>query len=219
VNVLQTLTTDAELAALSGHSAINVTSALGLANVASASLSFTAIQPPQVAYGPVGTTVNTGQVQLTLTLTLTSGAVITIGPITGGNGTASITSITCANTNTEYLTKMTASTTAASAAVTAVGLGATTLTINGVSGVSVTFGTNVVPPNVNSVQLRTNPIYVTLSSPTFSYSGAALTGTTGTVLTALGTALPPVLQALGMTVANAQMAELSASCTDVALVR
>ena len=74
LNVLQTLTTEAELA--NGAGGLDVTAALGLKDTlgnpipAMLYLSASAIHPPVVAYGPVGTTASTGQVGATLALTV-----------------------------------------------------------------------------------------------------------------------------------------------------
>ena len=66
LDVLQLLTTEAEVA--NGSNAINVQSALGITGVTSSTLSLVVGQPPQVAYGPVGTTATTAQVTADLKL-------------------------------------------------------------------------------------------------------------------------------------------------------
>ena len=69
VNILQLLTTEAELA--NGTNGINVTSDLnltdGLLNIGNVMLSTQVISPAQVAYGPIGTTASDTQVNATLT--------------------------------------------------------------------------------------------------------------------------------------------------------
>src|ERR1700722_1155156 len=94
LNVLPLLTTEAELA--NGTSAINVTSALGITGVTTAQLYLTLVQPPQVAYGPVGTTASTAQVQADLKLTLPILGVLDI-PLSAASGTATLKTVKCAN--------------------------------------------------------------------------------------------------------------------------
>ena len=85
LNVLQTLTTEAEVA--NGTNAINVQSALGITGVSGATLSLQVVQPPQIAYGPVGTTAHAAQVtaDLQLNLGVTGGGILDI-PVDRGGG-------------------------------------------------------------------------------------------------------------------------------------
>ena len=73
LNVLQVLTTEAELA--NGSSAVNIGTLGGIPGLLSSTLSFSAIQPPQYAYGPVGTTATTQQVTADLQLTIVGGTI------------------------------------------------------------------------------------------------------------------------------------------------
>ena len=88
LNVLQTLTTEAELA--NGTNAIDIQSALGITGVGDATLTLQVVSPPQLAYGPAGTTATSAQVNGDLKL---SGGLLggTLDiPLTGAQGTATL---------------------------------------------------------------------------------------------------------------------------------
>ena len=230
LNVLQTLTTEAELA--NGASGLDVTAALGLTDTlgnpipAVLYLSASAIHPPVVAYGPVGTTASTGQVGATLALTvpvpLVGNQVLNI-PIAAATGTATLSTVTC-QSNALYKASISAGTTASGPnSVTLNNSPIATLTLNGVS-----------PPNLLSVRragcstvaddcwVQPNPINVATSTPTVSF-GSQAGGLPVLVSTLLTTTVPPilgpVLQALGVEVAGAQVADLSTNCDAVSLVQ
>jgi uncharacterized membrane protein len=195
VNVLQTLTTEAELA--NGTNSLTVNLGLG----ALTSLSITLGQIPQVAYGPVGngttTMAKTGQVNVTLSVL----GLITVA-VTGATGTADLTSINCTN-NAMTQTGITAGTTTATAGVTILGLGGglTNTTLTGKANQVYDFS----PPLPSSTTIGT-------TSPTFSglTSLLNLSGLTSAILN-------PVLQSLGVSAANAVVTDLSASCSPVEL--
>jgi uncharacterized membrane protein len=192
LNVLQTLTTEAELA--NGHSSLTLSLGLG----ALTTLSITLGQIPQVAYGPVGTTATTGQVDITLTVL----GLINV-TITGATGTATLTSVTCSN-NSMTQTKITANTTTAQTSVNILGLlgGLTSATVTGQPNTVLTF----VPPLPATTTVGT-------TAPTIAGLASVLnlSGLTSAILN-------PVLQSLGVSVANADVTDLSASCSPVELV-
>ncbi len=146
LNVLQELTTEAELA--NSASNIDITSALGITGISSAQLSLSVLQPPQVATGPVGsittpptsppycpvasgtsTCASTAQVQADVQLTVLGIGVVNI-PLSAAYGISTLTSITCVN-NAMTNTKITSMTQTATATVTLqlAGLGQTAQTI------------------------------------------------------------------------------------------
>jgi uncharacterized membrane protein len=230
LNVLQTLTTESELA--NGASGLDVTSALGLTDAlgnpipAVLNLSASAIHPPVVAYGPVGTTASTGQVGATLALTvpvpLLGNQVLNI-PIAAATGTATLSTVTC-QSNALYKASISAGTTASGPnSVTLNNSPIATLTLNGVSPSRLLqYGAPVVPPSPTTAGVNLNPINVATSTPTVSF-GSQSGGLPVLVSTLLNTTLPPilgpVLQALGLEVAGAQVADLSTNCDAVSLVQ
>jgi uncharacterized membrane protein len=219
LDVLQTLTTEAELA--NGTNAINVQSALGINGVGAATLTLQVVSPPQLAYGPAGTTATSAQVNADLQLS--GGSLIgTLDiPLTGAQGTATLSSISCSQTNNSFTSAaIAASGTTASAAVTLGGASLGTLTISGAPSTALAFGSSVLPPNgpnASTLQANTNPISSATSSPTFS--GTA-TGFAGTLLTTtLTPVLGPILQAAGVTVGGVSVADLSYNCGAVSIVK
>ena len=244
VNVLQMLTTEAELA--DGTNGIDVTSALNLnggllgLNIGDVSLGFSAIKPAQVAYGPVGTTASDEQVAVTLSMNLTVPILGTpIGtlsiPLSAASGTATLSSVTC-NDNSLFTMALSTSTSAAntgSSGITLSLLGIKTvegsLSISGVSGAGSSFTgpadpPATIPPTASTIAAGTNPETVTGStSPTltFTNNGGILPSVAGllSVGSVLADALQPLLQALGVSVAGAQVAGLSANCGTVSLVQ
>jgi uncharacterized membrane protein len=231
LNVLQTLTTEAELA--NGASGLDVTAALGLTDTlghpipAVLYLSASAIHPPVVAYGPVGTTASTGQVGATLALTvpvpLLGNQVLNI-PIAAATGTATLKTVTC-QSNALYKAIIGAGTTASGPnSVTLNNSPVATLTLNGVSPPNLlSYGAPYVPPSPTSAGTNPplNPINVA-ATPTISFSllGGSLPVLVSTLLnTTMPPILGPVLQALGVEVAGAQVADLSTNCDAVSLVQ
>jgi uncharacterized membrane protein len=212
VNVLQTLTTEAQLA--NGTHALDITSALNILGV-SAQLTATLIQVPQVAYGPVGTSASTSQVNVNLALSVAGIGLLNI-PITGADGTATLATITCSN-NAMTSTKINASTTAISNAVTLAGIQIATLIVN---GATTTLGYTIAPPTPATVAAGTNPVTVSTTTPTFNGLSLLNNALVGTLLnTTLAPILGPVLQALGVSVAGAQVADLSTDCGSVSIVQ
>ena len=227
LNVLQTLTTEAELA--NGATGLDVTAALGLTDPLSGNpipavlyLSASAIHPPVVAYGPVGTKASTGQVGATLALTvpvpLVGNQVLNI-PIAAATGTATLSTVTCLS-NALYNANISAGTTASGPnSVTLNNSPIATLTLKGVSPPNLLqFGPLVVPPSPTTAPF--NPVNVATSTPTISFGSPTGPAPVNTLLTAqLQPILGPVLQALGVEVAGAKVADLSTNCDAVALVQ
>ena len=217
LNVLQMLTTEAEFA--NGSSALNVTSALGITGVTTSQLYLTLVQPPQVAYGVVNTTASTAQVQADLQLTLPVLGLLDI-PLSTASGTATLKTLKCQN-NSMSSTTIAGATTTASGNVTLAGTNIATMSITGYSGPSSTFAGGVVPPTASTAAAGTNPYQVAPASPTPTVTG--LSGSTNPIVsTALSTVtgfLDPVLQAAGVSVGGASIADLSTDCGAVSLVQ
>jgi uncharacterized membrane protein len=221
INVLQTLTTQAELA--NGTNAVNVTPALSLPNVTSATLTTTLIQLPQVAYGPVGTQATTGQVSADLQLTLGQGLGVLNIPVSAADGTATLNTVTCVN-NAMTSTKINASTTAASGAVTVLGQNLATLAISGVSTAGLGYSASVVPPTAATASADTNPITIGTTSPVVTFGSQNLgilnalqLALVTPLLSTLADSLGPVLQSIGVSAAGAEVADLNAFCDPVTL--
>jgi uncharacterized membrane protein len=219
LNVLQTLTTEAELA--NGTNAINVQSALGITGVGAATLTLQVVSPPQLAYGPAGTIANSGQVNGDLKLSGGSLPGTLDIPLTGAQGTATLNAVSCSQTNNSLISvAISASGTTASAAVTLGGASLGTLTITGAPSTPLAFGNLVLPPNgpnASTFQANTNPISSATTMPTFS--GTA-TGFAATLLTStLQPVLGPILQAAGVSVGGVTVADLSYNCGAVSLVK
>ena len=223
LDALQMLTTEAELA--NGTSALNVTSALNITGVTSAQLYLTLIQPPQVAFGPVGTPAQTAQLQADLKLSVLGAGLLDI-PLTAASATATVKTINCAY-NTMSSTKYAVTSTTATGAVTLAGLGIANLSISGYSGPQISFiGANV-PPTASTEEATppTNPITVSSNTtppyyPSLNYSGLSPLSPVFTLLTStLSGVLPEVLQASGVSVGGAQTADLSTTCGAVSLVQ
>ncbi len=229
VNVLQVLTSEAEAA--NGTKALNVTSALGLTvpglTISNVQLVLNQGQVPQLAYGATGTTASTAQVtadlQMNLSVAGTSLGLLDVPFASAASGTATLNSLSCpaVSTGSPVLAKVNVTTTAATAAVTLAGVPQGSLAINGVTHGSASYAASlsgsVVPPTAATAQAGTNPKSVGTSSPTFTASGT-LNSLVSTLLTSvLPSALTPVLQASGVAVANADVADLSVNCDAVSL--
>lgn len=222
VNVLQMLTTEAELA--NGSSGLNVTSALNLPVGTSAELFLKVLQPAQVAFGPVGsytaaspcpatsgtsTCAETSQVSADLQVSVPGVGLLDI-PLSAADGVATLSSITCANdamTN----TTINASTTTATAAITLANVAAATLTINGAPPTTESYDASVVPPTASTISAGTNPR--SLGVPVLSIGGLSPLSPVYTLLTSvLPGSYAPVLLAAGVSVGNADVADLGSNC-------
>lgn len=225
LDVLQLLTTDAEL--INGTTALNVTSALGITGVTSATLSLDLISPPQIAYGPVGATATTAQVSADLQLNVGGIGLINI-PLTAAEGTATLKTVNCSELNNTFGSAVVnASTQASSASVTVAGSSLATLTVNGVSTTALTFpaayvpptATTAFPPSGTTPANPTNPYQLGTTSPTLTFSGGALSGAVQTFFNTLQPIFGPVLQAAGVSVGGATVADLAYNCGAVSIVK
>ena len=228
VNVLQMLTTEAELA--NGSSGLNVTAALNNLPVGtSAELFLKVIQPAQIAFGPVGsstaaspcpatsgtsTCAETSQVSADLQLSVPVAGLLDI-PLSAADGVATLSSITCVN-NAMTNTTINASTTTATAAVTLANVATATLTVNGAPSTSESYDSSVVPPTASTISAGTNPR--SLGVPVLTFSSLSALSPVYTLLTSV---LPgfyaPVLLAAGVSVGNADVADLGSNCDAIEL--
>lgn len=241
VNVLQMLTTEAELA--NGTNGIDITSALNLTvpvvglSVGNVMLSTQVISPAQTASGPVPTSASDAQVQATLSMNL-SLLGVSLGtlsiPLSAATGTATLNSITCNgdSLNTMGLTvnTNTVSTGTSGNGITLTLLGVTTtqgsVSIGGVSNAPVTFtgpantqGSDM-PPTPATAANNTNPDSVGTTTPSVTFTAASGVNTNVvSTMNVLDGVLGPDLQALGLTVGGATVAGYSADCGAVSLVQ
>jgi uncharacterized membrane protein len=247
VNVLQMLTTEAELA--NGMNGINVTSALNLnsalagdpgLSVSNVMLSTVPGATTQVAFGPVGTTATDVQVQTTLSMSLTrqgqSIGTLSI-PLSAATGTAALSAMTCVDDSLYSMTLTPVTTSAVSS-----GSNGVTLTSQGNTTPQGTFssGTSTnsasftgpanpsgadVPPSGTTASSGTNPesrptTWETTSPPALTFSAASGANADVTnIMGVLSSAYGRVLQALGITVGGATIAGLAANCGTVSLVQ
>jgi uncharacterized membrane protein len=216
LNVLQTLTTAAELA--NGTSGINVKTALNL-GILSSSLSLSVISPPSIAYGPVGTEATNGQVDATLTLGTLLGNVSVA--VTGATGTGKITTISCTNGSLNSV-GITGNTDAATTIVTVLGVG-TSATLTGAANTLLTFNAAAIPPTATTATAtgnNMNPQTIGSTDPTLT-TGSLLSIITLTTVTGFltGTLLSPIFQSLGVSLANASISALSTNCSSDSLVK
>lgn len=242
VNVLQMLTTEAELA--NGTNGINLTSALNLNSalvgfpglaVGNVMLSTQVIQPAAVAYGPVGTTASDSQVQATLSMNLTLLGV-SLGslsvPLSAATGTATLSTLTCSDDSLSRMVIAPVNTVAVSSGTNGVTLtllgnavAQGTFSVSGVTNGTTSFSgpalpPATVPPTAATESAGTNPESVGTSTPTLTFSPAGganadVSATMGVLATTYG----PVLQALGLTVAGADIEAFPANCGTVSLVQ
>jgi uncharacterized membrane protein len=218
VNVLQLLSTEAELA--NGTNAVDVTSALGITGVTSASLSLQLVQIPQIAFGPTGSTASTAQVAATLQFNVLGVGVISI-PLTAAQASTTLSSVTCSSSNAfQAAATSPTNTTTATGTVSLNGSQISTLTLSGVSNKSETFTSANVPPTASSFSSNKNPQRVGSTSLTPTYTGLSSSSPAYTFLTTLlSPVMTPVLQAAGVSVAGAEVAFLGANCGAVSIVQ
>jgi uncharacterized membrane protein len=222
LNVLQMLTTEAEVA--NGTHAIDLGTSLGITGVSDAKLTLTLGQIPQVAFGPVGTTAST--VQLTTDLQLNDGlpGIIDI-PLSAAQGTATLTTLTCAF-NSMTATSIQPTTTPVTGNISLAGVVLASISVSGVNSGNTSplgYGPSVVPPTATTAAGPptnpvgpTNPLPVGTTTPTLA-TGTLVVGTlSGSILNGV---VGPILQAVGVSVGNAEVADLSTNCGSVSLVQ
>jgi hypothetical protein len=111
-------------------------------------------------------------------------------------------------------------TTTATGNVTLNGTSIATLTVSGYRGSQFGYGPSVVPPTATTVANDTNPQVAGSNSPTLSYSGLSAQSPVFTLLTStLAGVLGPILQAAGVSVGGAEVADLSTNCGAISLVQ
>ena len=218
LNVLQILTTEAEVA--NGTNAINVQSALGITGVTASQLYLTVKQLPQVAYGPVGTTASTAQVQADLQLTLPTvgcdrhpvGGRQRHGDIEDGRLPVQLHGLGEDRRSPRPRTRTRPSPWPVSTSA--------LLTIGGYGpNPQISFSPTNVPPTASTASATPPSNPITVGSPVPSISGLSSSSPAYTVLTTLAGVLGPVLQAAGVAVGGAQVAYLSTNCDAVSLVQ
>jgi uncharacterized membrane protein len=239
VDVLQTLEEEAELAAANGSNGIDFAGGLGLSGVTDAKLVLTMIQPPQVAYGAAGTSPATSatsaQVQSTLELTIPGVGEIDVS-LGAAEGTATLSSVTCTQTSNSFSQAVVnASTTAATGSVTLTDplLGLTsdpiaTTSASGVTNTPIGFSSPI-PPTTSEFGTGStpNPNQIGTTSPTVTITalgglGSGILGVLSAnnpLIQQLQGAFSGILQAAGVTVAGANIADLAIDCDTVSLAQ
>jgi uncharacterized membrane protein len=216
LNVLQMLTTEAELA--NGANALDLGTSLGITGVTDAKLTLDLTQVPQVAFGPVGTAAQAAQISSDLQLSVQGQGLLNI-PLSAPGGTATLNTITCTN-NSLFKAAILPATTTATGSVTLAGVAIATLTVAGYSSSSLNFSGAYVPPTAATVDSGADDNPVTAGSPTLSYSGLSTSSPVYALLTStLAGVLGPVLQGAGVAVGGAEVADLSTNCDPVSLVQ
>jgi uncharacterized membrane protein len=221
-NILQTLTYAAELA--NGGSAIDLGTNLNISGVTDAKVAITVIQPPQYAFGPVGVSATTAQVNETLTLTLLSGIALSI-PLTGVVGQATLNAVNCSNNSPTSVVIKPATTSVVSTSIGASLLSIPVATVSlGIAGGSAPSGGLTYLPTYGPSDAQsfgtTTPTF-TLGTPVVSnvvdwlLDGVAVNA----VLKLLAPALAPLFQDLGLSVGGATVAVTTAACGGLQLVQ
>jgi hypothetical protein len=215
VNLLQALTGSIQLATQKAGLAANLVLALPL-NVASVSAGITAIVPPTIVYGPLGTTATNTQVTVNMAVDLNIGGVGLLGlsianahlpiTLTLGGAIGTLKAITCANATPTSITLGTAFPTltlnVSGGSVTLLGLplatnilGPITIISNGVADAVLAY-----PANFSS-----NPVANLAVSVLSSLGATGIANLTGsgligsllaTVLNVVGTAIVPLVASI-----------------------
>jgi uncharacterized membrane protein len=215
LNALQTFTTEAELA--NGTNAVDLGTSLGITGVSDATLTLTLGQVPQVAFGPLGTTASTAQLTSDLKLNDGVAGIIDI-PLSAAQGTATLTTLTCAY-NSMTATDIQPTTTTVTGNINVAGVVVGSISVSGLNSTTTSplgYGPTVVPPTATTAANNTNPKGVGTTTPTLA-AGSLVVGTlSGSVLNGV---VGPILQAAGVSVGGAEVADLSTNCGSVALVK
>ena len=215
--------------------ALNITNSNSPVSPIPAKLTLSVVQPPQIAYGPLNASANSGVVNASLSLTLTiSGNTQTLTiPVAGAAATATISTaatssaITC-SANSLFSTKISGSAAASGPnAVTLNGSQVATLNLASFTPSVLTFGNSTyVPPTVSTdgSTLNKNPNPLSSTAPSISFTSVS-TGLPTLVSSLLGatglqtTTLPNLLQSLGLQPAATLVADLGTNCVAVSLVQ
>jgi uncharacterized membrane protein len=198
-------------------SALSGTFSSGVLGIASVTLTAQVVQPPSIAFGPVGTTATNGQIKFSIGTSL-AGIVATQLGADAATGTATLTSVACSSIGPSS--------------------SATARVQTNLAGLSLTVANLPVTLGVTAV----SPTTLTFSSPfTWAHSqhvGATSVGLTtaiGGAVAGLGTlvnlvagplvasldnlVLSPILRSLGVSLAGADVAVLDPVCLPTVLAR
>lgn len=127
-------------------------------------------------------------------------------PSAAAEGTTTLDQVNCTGKNMTS-TLINGSTTAFSTQLSVLGLGLLKLSVNGVPNTTITYSGSNVPPSSSTT--GSNPYHIGTTTPSLTVSGLTISG--------LGAALGPLLQALGVSVAEADVADLGTNCNSVQL--
>ncbi len=231
INVLQALTTAAELSNGTSGITVNLTGALGLTGFTQASLALQVVQPAQIAYGPVGTVTTpasgcppssgtatcatTAQVTGTLTVSVGGYSGIAI-PFTAATGTATFNFAVCAWTGHQSDHARCDDHDGRTGRHPWRQLPRDAELCRCQHDRAFRIRQRVVPPNssTDSGANPSNPRQLGSSDPTPTISGASgqWTSLVGPLLAPLDAILGQVLQAAGVTVGGANVADLGLDC-------
>jgi uncharacterized membrane protein len=215
VNLLQALTGTVQLATQKAGLAANLVLTLPL-NVASVSAGVTAIVPPTIVYGPLGTTATNTQVTVNMAVDLNIGGVGLLGlsianahlpiTLTLGGAIGTLKAITCANATPTSITLGTAFPTltlnVSGGSVTLLGiplatniLGPITIISNGVADAILAYPANFSSNPVANLAVR---VLSSLGSTGIAnLTGSGLIGSLlATVLNVVGTAIVPLVASI-----------------------
>jgi hypothetical protein len=185
--------------------------------VSDATVTLTLGQLPQVAFGPLGTTASTAQLTADLQLHDGLSGLINI-PLSAAQGTATLTTVTCAY-NSMTATDIQPTTTAVTGTISVAGVVVGSIALSGLNSTTTSalgYESDVVPPTATTAANGSNPQVVGTTTPTLA-TGSLVVGTlSGSVLNGV---VGPILQAAGVSVGGAEVADLSTNCGSVALVQ
>jgi uncharacterized membrane protein len=187
---------------------------LGIANV---SLSVQVVRPPTIAFGPVGTSATNGQIDFSIGTSLLGGVAVQLGA-DAATGTATLTSVACSAIGPSSSASARVQTTLAGVSLTVAGI-PVNLGLTGVSPTTLTFASPFTWAHSQHVGATSLGLTTAIGGAVAGLGGL-VNLLAGPLVAPLDTlVLSPILRALGVSLAGADVAVLDPVCLPTVLAR
>jgi uncharacterized membrane protein len=198
-------------------SALSGTCSSGVVGFATVTLNARVVQPPTIAFGPVGTSATNGQIKFSIGTSLLGGVAVQLGA-DAATGTATLTSVACTSIGPSSSASASVQTNLAGVSLTVAGL-PVSLGVTGVSPTTRTFGSPFTWAHSQHVG-ATSVGLTTAIGGAVAGLGSLVNLVAGPLVSSLDTlVLSPILRSLGVSLAGADVAVLDPVCLPTVLAK
>jgi uncharacterized membrane protein len=198
-------------------SALSGTFGSGVPGIATVTLDAQVVQPPTIAFGPVGTSATNGQIEFSIGTNLLGGIAVHLGA-DAATGTATLTSVACTSIGPSSSATARVQTTLAGVTLTVASL-PVALGVTGVSPTTLTFGAPFTWAHSQSVGATSVGLTSAIGGAVAGL-GPLVNLLAGPLVSSLDSlVLSPILHSLGVSLAGADVAVLDPVCLPTVLAR